>query len=74
MSVLYITTLSYLQAKREREEQKEVEEVIKLLMLNVLPEHVADHYLQYGQENTEVGVVMVITSPSVSLLLVVVLV
>ena len=30
--------------------------MIKLLMLNVLPGHVAEHYLQYGQDNTQVGV------------------
>ena len=43
---MYIFT----QSRREKDEKKKLEDINRLLMQNILPQHVANYYLQHGQK------------------------
>ena len=43
---MYIFT----QSRREKDEKKKLEDINRLLMQNMLPQHVANYYLQHGQK------------------------
>ena len=45
-------TCDLLQSKTEKEQKKRLEDVIRLLMMNILPQHVASYYIQHGQDST----------------------
>ena len=41
-----------MQTHDEAEEKKTLQEVNHILLKNILPEHVADHFIQFGQSDT----------------------
>ena len=47
-------TMLQVQTQEETEEKKTLQEVNHILLKNILPEHVADHFIQFGQSDDTV--------------------